>query len=181
MARKKVFSFLGQQFHIYGPNADLRFYIKQKAFKLREAITVYSDETMTTEVLKIQARSVMDFSGTYDVTTPQGEAIGALKREGLKSILRDKWLVLDASGQTVGTIEEDSAALALVRRFLSNLIPQSFTVTIKGQKAAEYRQHFNPFIAKYDIDFSLDQQDLFDRRLGIASVVLLLAIEGRQG
>lgn len=181
VARKKVFSFLGQKFHIYGPNQNLCFFIKQKAFKLKEAITVYTDETMGTEVLKIQARKMMDFSGTYDVTTPQGEPVGALKREGFKSIFRDKWLVLDVSGNQIGTIQEDSAMMAFFRRFLSNLVPQTFNVTINGQQAAVYRQHFNPFIAKFDIDFSLDQNQAFDRRLGIASVVLLLAIEGRQG
>lgn len=180
LARKKVFSFLGNKFHIYGPNGDLRFFVKQKAFKLKEAITVYADESMSTPVLTIQARSVMDFSGTYDIATPEGEPLGALKREGLKSMLRDEWNVLDVDGTQVGKIQEDSMMAAMLRRFFSNLIPQTFNVTIGDQQVAVFKQHFNPFVAKYDIDFSLDQQDAFDRRLGIAAVVLLLAIEGRQ-
>lgn len=180
LARKKVFSFLGNKFHIYGPNEDLRFFVKQKAFKLKEDITVFTDESMTTPVLKIGARSWQDFSGTYDVSTPDGQPIGSLKREGLRSIFKDKWLILDGNDQPVGEIEEDSTFAALMRRFLSNLIPQTFNVRLNGQQVAVYSQHFNPFVAKYDIDFSLDQNDNLDRRLGIASVVLLLAIEGRQ-
>ncbi|MGM0558477.1 MAG: hypothetical protein ACQEVA_18980 [Myxococcota bacterium] len=180
LARKKVFSFLGNKFHIYGPNEDLRFFIKQKAFKLKEDIVVFTDESMTTPVLRIGARSWQDFSGTYDVTTPQGEKVGSLKREGLRSIFKDKWLILDDGDQPVGEIEEDSTFAALMRRFLSNLIPQTFNVRLNGQQVAAFSQHFNPFIAKYDIDFSLDQNQHLDRRLGIAAVVLLLAIEGRQ-
>lgn len=180
LARKKVFSFLGNKFHIYGPSEDLRFFVKQKAMKLKEDITVFTDESMTTPVLKIGARSWQDFSGTYDVTTPQGERLGSLKREGLKSILKDKWLILNNDDQPVGEIEEDSTFAALMRRFLSNLIPQTFNVRLNGQQVAVFSQHFNPFVAKYDIDFSLDQNDSLDRRLGIAAVVLLLAIEGRQ-
>ena len=180
LARKKVFSFLGNKFHIYGPSEDLRFFVKQKAFKLKEDITVFTDESMTTPVLKIGARSWQDFSGTYDVSTPEGQNLGSLKREGLKSILKDKWLILDQNDQEVGTIEEDSTAAALLRRFLSNLIPQTFNVHLNGQKVGVFSQHFNPFVAKYDIDFSFDQSDQLDRRLGIAAVVLLLAIEGRQ-
>lgn len=180
LARKKVFSFMGNKFHIYGPNQDLRFFVKQKAFKLKEAITVYSDESMSTPILTIQARSIMDFSGSYDVATPTGEHIGVLRREGLKSMLRDEWTVMDSNDTPIGKIQEDSMLAAMLRRFLSNLIPQTFNVTIGDQQVAVFKQQFNPFVAKYDIDFSLDHNDAFDRRLGIAAVVLLLAIEGRQ-
>jgi uncharacterized protein YxjI len=180
LARKKVFSFLGNAFHIFNPNGQLEFYVKQKAFKLKEAITVYTDEAKTNPVLTIQARSVMDFSGTYDVSTVDGQKLGALRRKGLQSILKDQWEILDTGDTPVGTIDEDSMLAAMIRRFLSNLVPQSFTATVNGDKVAVFDQHFNPFVAKYDIDFSMDQNQQLDRRLGIAAVVLLLAIEGRQ-
>ena len=45
---------------------------------------------------------------------------------------------------------------------------------------AEYRQRFNPFILKLDVDFSADGDGRLDKRLGIAAGVLLSAIEGRQ-
>ncbi len=180
LARKKVFKMFGDAFHIYGENGSLVCYVKQKAFKLKEAITVYADEGMSDVLMTIQARSIMDFSGTYDVTTVGGENLGALKRKGMKSIIRDEWEIHDANGEVIGNIIEDSALMAIVRRFLSNLIPQSFTVTIRGNEVASFDQHFNPFVAKYDIDFSMDQTGELDRRLGLAAVVLLLAIEGRQ-
>jgi len=180
LARKKIFKLLGNAFHIYNPSGNLEFYVEQKAFKLKEAITVYRSEAKQEPALLIQARSVMDFSGIYDVTTPDGQTVGALKREGLKSMLRDEWTILDAGGQEIGKIMEDSMLKAMLRRFLSNLIPESFTVTIGGQEVADFDQHFNPFVAKYDIDFSKDTEHVLDRRLGIAAVVMLLAIEGRQ-
>ncbi len=180
LARKKVLALLGAEFEILTPDEQLAFFVKQKAFKLKESIKVYRDRNQTDLALSIAARSIMDFSGTYDVTTPSGEKIGALKREGLSSILRDKWLILNASDQPVGQIEEDSMLFAMLRRFLSNLVPQTFHATMNGQMVAEFKQHFNPFIAKYDIDFSHDTQKQLDQRLGIAAVVLLLAIEGRQ-
>lgn len=179
LARKKVFKMFGDAFHIYNPSGGLEFYVKQKAFRLKEAITVYGDEAQSQVILQIKARSVMDFSGTYDVFTADGQIVGSLRRKGLKSILRDQWEILDGD-QAIGTIEEDSMALAMIRRFLSNLVPQSFTVRLGGDTVAIFDQHFNPFVAKYDIDFSRDEQKRLDRRLGIAAVVLLLAIEGRQ-
>ena len=85
-AKKKFLSFLSPKFYIYGPNEeDLKFFVKQKAFKLKEAIKLYATENMSNEQLRIEARNVMDFSGTYDVQTPEGEHVGALKRKGMAS------------------------------------------------------------------------------------------------
>ena len=50
-----------------------------------------------------------------------------------------------------------------------------------GQKVATVRQNFNPFVLKLTVDFSLDRNGLLDRRLGLAAVILLCAVEGRQG
>jgi hypothetical protein len=132
-------------------------------------------------VLSIQARSIIDFSATYDVTDSRtGERVGALQRKGLKSLLRDEWSLLDAAGQQVGIIEEDSMLMSLLRRFLTNLIPQTFHGSVDGQRVFTFRQRFNPFVLKMELDFSEDSGGRLDRRLGIAAGVLLCAIEGRQ-
>jgi hypothetical protein len=70
--------------------------------------------------------------------------------------------------------------LALVRRFLTNLVPQSFDGTINGQKVCHFKQNFNPFVTKITLDFAMDTNGRLDRRLGIAAAVLLCAIEGKQ-
>lgn len=181
LIRRKIFAFLGQKFHVYGPDGALKFYIAQKAFKLKEDIRVFTDESMTSEVLWIQARGVLDFGMTYDVYDQIARVkVGALRRKGLKSILRDEWHILDVNDQQIGTIVEDSMGMALLRRFLSNLIPQHFHGDIQGRKVMEFRQRFNPFVPKIDVDFSGDTEGWLDRRLGIAAGVMLAAIEGRQ-
>ena len=68
----------------------------------------------------------------------------------------------------------------MIRRFLTNLIPQSYTVEVAGQPLIEFKQNFNPFLLKLSLDFSKDLAPRLDRRLGIAAAVLLCAIEGRQ-
>ena len=179
--RKKVFKIFGGAFHVYGPNGEVILYSKQKAFKLKEDIRMYTGEDMQTEVLCIQACSILDFSSAYDVVdATTGEKVGALKRKGLKSILKDEWIIMDAQGNDIGLIQEDSTVLALIRRFLTNLIPQGFSVTVNGQPIGKYTQNFNPFVKKITADFSGDPENVLDRRLGIAGAVLLCAIEGRQ-
>lgn len=181
LVRKKFFKMFGGAFHIYDPQGELAFYSQMKAFKLKEDIRLYTDEDMNTEVLTISARKILDFSSAYDVVDPStNEKIGALKRKGLKSMVIDEWILMDENDQEIGVIREDSWVLALVRRFLTNLIPQKFSGEINGTQVCTFKQNFNPFILKINIDFSEDINKVLDRRMGIAAAVLLSAIEGRQ-
>lgn len=181
LIRKKVFKIFGDAFHIYDAQGELAFYVKQKAFKLKEDIRVFASEDMTEEILLIKARNMIDFSATYDVIdSNSGETIGSLRRKGMKSILKDEWLFLDDQDREIGRIAEDNMTLALLRRFLSNLIPQSFHGTLGQDQVLSFQQRFNPFIQKIELDFSMDTGQLLDRRLGIAASVLLSAIESRQ-
>ena len=136
---------------------------------------------MQKEVLSIQARNIIDFSAAYDVIdSATGTKVGVLKRKGLKSIIQDEWIIMDANNQEIGLIQEDSTVLALIRRFLTNLIPQKYHGQVGGQQVCIFKQNFNPFVMKINLDYSMDTQGLLDRRLGIAGAVLLCAIEGRQ-
>jgi hypothetical protein len=181
LVRRKVFKFLGAAFHIYDPSGQVAFYSQLKAFKLKEDIRIYTGEDMQTEALVIQARQIIDFSAVYDVYDPRTqEKVGALKRKGMKSMIKDEWMFLDTEDREIGLIQEDSMALALVRRFLTNLIPQTFLGSVNGRQVCEFRQNFNPFVIKVNLDFAMDTEGLLDRRLGLAAAVLLCAIEGRQ-
>ncbi|MCE9608892.1 MAG: hypothetical protein K8R23_01560 [Chthoniobacter sp.] len=128
--------------------------------------------------------SICPFFGgqVNDVFDPEigGVKIGALKRKGLKSILKDEWVFMDAADREIGLIKEDSLFLALVRRFLTNLIPQTYEGNIGGVRVCQFKQNFNPFVMKVTLDFSPDLNAVLDRRLGLAAAVLLCAIEGKQ-
>lgn len=181
VVRRKIFKLFGAAFHIYDPNGNVAFYSRQKAFKLKEDIRIFTGEDMQTEVLKILARNIIDFSAAYDVFDPVSNAkVGALKRKGMKSIVRDEWIVMDAQDREIGLIQEDSMALALIRRLLTNLIPQKYHGVVNGRQVCIFKQNFNPFVVKITLDYSMDVNGLLDRRLGIAGAVLLCAIEGRQ-
>lgn len=183
LVRRKVFKLWGGAFHIFDAAGSVVLYSRLKAFKLKEDIRLYTGEDMATEVLVIKARKILDFSSAYDVFDPAlgGEKIGALKRKGLKSLLKDEWIFMDAADREIGLIKEDSLVLALVRRFLTNLIPQTYEGDINGSRVCQFKQNFNPFVMKVTLDFSPDRNALLDRRLGLAAAVLLCAIEGKQG
>ncbi len=181
LARRKIFTFFTGKFHIYDTMGNLVAYVEQKAFKLKEDITIFADEEKQRPLLRIQAQSIIDFSAAYTVVdVASNEPVGKLQRKGLKSILRDEWIILDPAGQPLGLIKEDSALLATLRRFITNLIPQTYNIEMDGQPAGTIKQNFNPFVLKLDVDLRSDPGRQFDRRLALAAVVLLLAAEGRQ-
>ena len=183
LIRRKFFKIFGAAFHVYGPDGDVVFYSKQKAFRLKEDIRLYGDESMAEEVLTIHARSWLDFAAAYDVIDTQtGAKVGALKRRGFRSMVRDEWIFMDAEDNDIGLIQEESQLLALVRRFVpyGDFIPQKYVGAVHGQRVCEFRQHFNPIIQKITLDFSPDTANLLDRRLGLAAAILLSAIEERQ-
>ncbi len=167
---------------VFSDAGQLLLYSRQKMFRLREDIRVYSDETMTQELLYIQARNIIDFSAAYDVIdSPTQTKIGVLRRHGWRSMVRDQWDVLDANDQLLGVLQEDSAGRALLRRMLlGRLLPQDYDVLFGDQRVADLRQKFNLFRYEMSLDFSEVQPRRFDRRLGIAAGILLACIEGRQ-
>ena len=181
--RRKILKLFGAAFHIYDPQGNVAFYSKQKAFKLKEDIRVYSGEDQQQEMLVIKARNILDIAATYDVFDPnQGNAqVGSLKRKGLKSLLVDEWQFLDVTGKEIGLIKEDSVVLALLRRVVAGwLLPQTYDGSVGQSPVCRFKRNFNPFVAKVTLDFTPDTQGLLDRRLGIAAAVLLVAIEGKQ-
>jgi hypothetical protein len=67
--------------------------------------------------------------------------------------------------------------LAIIRRLFLPIIPQTFHIQVNGQDVGKIKQRFAFFSLIYDVDMA---NIPFDRRLGVAITVLLLAIEGKQ-
>ena len=185
VARKQVFKLFGAGFHVWSTDGRLLAYSKQKAFRLREDIRVYADEAQTVELLYIQADRVIDWAASYHVTDSQtGEPIGSLRRKGWSSLFRDTWEILDPEGNVRAHVLEDSGWKATLRRLheaIAWLMPQTFLIQADGQTVGVMRQNLQLWAQKYFVDLSMDTAGLLPRPLAVAAVVLLLAIEGRQG
>jgi hypothetical protein len=179
--RKQFFKLAGGAFRVYDQSQRLLLFSEQKAFKIREDIRVYDSESKTNQVLAIRTQQVFDISPTFEIIElPSGDKAGSLKRKGLKSILRDEWEIFDPNGVLIGKVEEDSTLFAILRRFLTNLIPQKYHFVIGSETVGTFQQAFNPFLYRATMDLSQDTGKKLDRRLALAAGILLLAIEGRQ-
>jgi uncharacterized protein YxjI len=178
--RRKFLRLFGNEFRVFDPAGQQVLFSRQKAFKLREDIRVWSGDDMQTELLRIGARQIVDFSAAYDVIdSTTNTKVGAFKRKGLKSIVRDEWILMDPNDQEIGLFQEDSMGMAILRRFI-NIIPQKFHMDVGAAHVANLRQNWNPFVVRVTVDFSPDTQKALDKRFGIAVAILHSAVEGRQ-
>lgn len=191
--RRKFLKLFGASFHILDPQGQVVGFCKQKSFRLREDIRIYTDESMSKELLAIGTRSIMDFAGTYVFMAPSsgaapGATIGMMRRKGLAStFFRDEWLVLSPTGQQLATLKEQGSFLSFARRYVdlvSLISPQKFDlIRSDGSIAATYRQHFNPFLFRLGVSVTDDAQrdsDGIDDLVILAAGCLISVVEGRQ-
>jgi hypothetical protein len=180
VARQKIFSW-APCFYINDQSGNALAFLRKKVFTWKDEIRVFTDEGQSLELLHIKARKIIDWGTAFDVTDSiNNRKIGALKRRGWKSIVRKEWILMDAFDQEIGMVKEDSMLLAFVRRFITALLPQTYTFEIGGQQVGTAAQNWNLFAPRMHVDFTADPARRLDRRLLVAAVVLLMAVEGRQ-
>ena len=97
---------IAPQISVRDAGGALVLYVKQKAFKLKEDVTIYADEAQSKPVYRIAADRIIDWNARYEITTAAGEKLGAVKRQGMKSLWKSQYDVSDARGANVFTVRE---------------------------------------------------------------------------
>ena len=100
---------LASQIYIRDAGGNLMGYVKQKMFKLKEDINIYTDENQTQILFNIKADRVIDFSARYNFTNAGGQFLGSIKRQGMRSIWKANYEITDANNQQILQIHEESA------------------------------------------------------------------------
>jgi uncharacterized protein YxjI len=160
-------------------------FVRQKRMAIKEDIRFFADENETHELWRIKARSMMEFGGRYDVTTPEGEKIGVLGKVFGKSLLRSTWEILDSGEQELAIAKERSVPIAILRRVVDVVpygdfipIPFHFTIDSGERHVGDLNRRFG-VRDKYDLDVSGDVERKIDRRLAVSLGIALDALQSR--
>ncbi|MER6999804.1 hypothetical protein [Streptomyces sp. NPDC000410] len=94
---------------------DVVAFAEQKRMKLKEQVTLWTGEDRAEVLVGFQARQIIDFGATYDVTGPDGAPIGNFRKDGKASLLRSTWHLAQGDGPSVRG-RERSLGIALARR-----------------------------------------------------------------
>ena len=77
---------LAPQLQITDATGRSVIYIKQKLFKLKEKIEIFTDDSKSERIATIQANKVLDWSARYFFETENGETLGSVGRKGMASL-----------------------------------------------------------------------------------------------
>ena len=99
---------LAPQIKVVDAAGETVCYVKQKMFKLKEAVNVFADETQQQKLCEIKADRIIDWSANYHFYDSQGETFGALRRKGMRSLWKAHYLLLDESDTQIATMTEEN-------------------------------------------------------------------------
>lgn len=112
---------LASQIYIRDAEGNLNGYVKQKLLKLKEDINVFADENQTQHLFNIKADRVIDFSARYSFSDNQGRFLGAIKRQGMRSLWRAHYEISDAASQPVMQIREEKGWIKVVDALIGEI------------------------------------------------------------
>jgi hypothetical protein len=98
---------IASQMEVRDAAGRLAYYVKQKAFKLKEDVTVFADAEQTTPLYRIAADRVIDFSAQYHIARADGLALGSIRRRGMRSLWRARYQIVRADGVEFALQEEN--------------------------------------------------------------------------
>jgi uncharacterized protein YxjI len=166
-------------------------YVKQKAFRLKEDVTVFADAEQTRPLYRLCADRVLDFRAHYAITDAAGEAFGAVRGEGMRSLWRSRYSILDTAGTPTLRIQEDNPWVKVIDATVGELpfggwlsaflFHPSYTVDEEDGRAV-LRLTKQPSL--FERVFQLDQLDAMsteDEVRGVLALLMMILLERARG
>ena len=89
-------------------------YVKQRAFRLKEDVTIFADEAQSRPLYHIKADRIIDIGATYSIVAADGRPLGAVRQRGMRTLWRATYDILDEAGGAVGLIHEKDAWVKVI-------------------------------------------------------------------
>ena len=117
----KVFA-LASQATVTDASGRTILYTKQKLFKFREHVEIWTDKSQGTRLAEIKANKVIDWSARFTSTDARGREIGSVGRKGWRSIWKAHYEVFNPGDTTPDfSIQEENAWVKVADSFLSEI------------------------------------------------------------
>ena len=91
---------LAPQLQISDATGRSLVYVKQKLFKFKEKVEIFTDKSKTTKLGTIKANKVLDWSARYFFESQEGVEIGSVGRKGMRSIWKASYETFNPGDET---------------------------------------------------------------------------------
>lgn len=184
-------SSLSNDFTAIDANGKTIAYVKQKMFKLKEAISIYADETKQVVNYKINADKWIDFSTAYSISDSEGKEIGKVGRKGWASIWKAKYELIDQHQQLQYNIREENAwvkvfdsllgEIPILSMFTGYLFNPSYVVKDKkDQIVVRLKKEPSFFGRKFEVS-KVGTTDGDDNERILLGLMMMILLERRRG
>ncbi|QMS87199.1 hypothetical protein HUN01_06240 [Nostoc edaphicum CCNP1411] len=181
---------LAPQISVVDAQGNLAFYVKQKLFKLKEAITIFADAEQSLPIYYIKADRIIDFSARYNFTDSNGTYIGSVKRRGLKSLWRARYDIFDGD-TTVLNIQEKNpwvkiadalfAEIPIVGMFTGYVFNPVYLVSRADGTIVMRLEKIPTFLSRKFIIKAVDQLSDRQEQQILLSLLMMLLLERNRG
>lgn len=183
---------LAPQIYVTDATGQQIFYVKQKLFKLKEAVHVFSDETQSQEVATIKADRILDWSANYGFIDADGQTLlGGVGRKGFRSLWRAHYEIFDAQRQPSASIHEANAwvkvldgmleSVPVLGMFTGYFFHPKYVVTSSGGTPQLELQKQAAFLeGRYQIR-QLTMADEAETRRNVLALLMLVLLEKNRG
>ena len=96
-------------------------YVRQKMFKLKEDIQIFSDENRTRVNYTIKADRWLDFSAAYSFYDSDGSVLGKIARKGWRSLWKAKYEIIDQHDQLQYSVSEENGMVKVFDSILGQV------------------------------------------------------------
>jgi uncharacterized protein YxjI len=182
---------LAPQIAVTDAAGDLIAYVRQKMFKLKEAVTVYSDREQKRPVYRIAADRVIDFSAQYHIEEASGRQIGVVRRRGMRSIWRAHFEIAREGRPLLEVREENPWSkvadgvfgdIPVIGMLSGYLFHPAYRISYVGSGTPLLRVVKQPAFweGRYAVE-RIGTGDPEDERLAVLSTVMMLLLERSRG
>ncbi len=183
---------LASDFNITDRNGNYVAYVRQKMFKLKEDVVIFSDQKKTTELFRIKADRWMDFNACYDIMgLPDNKKYGRLVRKGVKSLWKATYQIVDENDQEKFIITEDNGwvkvwdsivgEIPIIGMFTGYFLNPSYTARDLSGKEVFRLKKMPSFIGRrFQLDRLVDISDE-DESLIVLSFLMMVLLEKSRG
>jgi hypothetical protein len=174
-ARQTRFS-LTPRLYFYDQDGKTLAFVRNLSFHWNKELRVFSDPTLSFELLTITPAKKDPGQKIFSVYDPVNrELVGKVNVPNASGLQRQEWNLFDRREHHIGHLQEDSAMLAAMRRYLSAALPQTYTFYGEDCIVGIASLMNGIFSPEMEIDLQADCQRRLDRRLVVAALVLVLA------
>lgn len=174
-------------------NADGRVlaFVKQKLFKFKEDISIYSETSKSELTYKIKADRWIDFNAAYSITKVDGSELGKIARKGWRSLWKAKYLIIDQNGKEQYSIKKENEWIKVWDNLLGEIpilglltgyfFNPSYAVSDNdGIKVTRLKKTRSMIGRRFQID-KLADIDHDDQERIILSLMMMILLERHRG